>query len=102
MIELDDGTEISEAEHVAQIIENQADTQTIMATRGTSFRLPIYMIARLDAFAGVSGKTRNYIVERMLEVGMEETAKHLEDETLEKLHVLFQDNVRHMLDEEAK
>lgn len=101
MIHLDDGTSISEAQHVAGIIEGTANTEALNATKGTSVRLPLFMLARLDAFAGVSGKTRNYIIERMLEVGMEETAKHLEEETLQKLHTLFQDNARYLLDEEA-
>ena len=95
MIELDDGTVISEAEHVAGIVNGTAETNGLSATRGTSVRLPIFLLARLDAYAGVSGKTRNYIIERMLEVGMEETSKHLDEDALQKLHVLFQDNVRH-------
>ena len=71
MIELDDGTVISEAEHVAGIVNGTAETNGLSATRGTSVRLPIFLLARLDAYAGVSGKTRNFIIERMLEVGME-------------------------------
>ena len=99
MIELDDGTVISEAEHVAGIVNGTAETNGLSATRGTSVRLPIFLLARLDAYAGVSGKTRNFIIERMLEVGMEETFKHLDDDVLQKLHDLFQDNVRHELND---
>lgn len=97
MIKFDDGTEISEAQHVAGIVNGTANTEALTATRGTSVRLSLSLLARLDAYAGVSGKTRNYMVERMLEVGMEETAKHLDDDTLEKLHGLYQDNVHDML-----
>lgn len=97
MIELDDGTSISEAEHVAGIIEGIADTDALHAMKGTSVRLPLILLARLDAFAGVAGKTRNYIIERMLEVGMEETIKHLEEETMQKVHALYQDNIKDVL-----
>lgn len=99
MIELDDGTSISEAQHVAGIIEGTANTEALHAMKGTSVRLPLILLARLDAFAGVAGKTRNYIIERMLEVGMEETVKHLEDETLQKVHMLYQDNIQDVLHE---
>ena len=89
MIELDDGTVISEAEHVAGIVNGTAETNGLSATRGTSVRLPIFLLARLDAYAGVSGKTRNFIIERMLEVGMEETSKHLDDDVLQNCMICF-------------
>lgn len=102
MIELDDGTKISEAEHVAGIIQGTANTEALAVTRATSVRLPLSLIARLDAFAGVSGKTRNYIIDRMLEVGMEETTKHLDKVTLKNLNRLYQDNIRYALEEGGK
>lgn len=85
MFTTDDGEKISAADHAAQIVEGTGKTEYIGSTKVISVRLPVLLANRLQALAQKSGKTRNATVSMLLEVGLEEVASRLSDETCEEL-----------------
>ena len=85
MIHLDYGEVISAAEHAANIVEGRGDTQRIGVTKVISVRLPTTLLAELQGLAHKSGKTRNFTIETLLEVGLEEVKARLSEKTLQQL-----------------
>lgn len=85
MFTTDDGEHISAADHAAQIVEGTGKTEYIGSTKVISVRLPLLLANRLQALAQKSGKTRNATVSMLLEVGLEEVASRLSDETSKEL-----------------
>jgi len=98
MITLDDGTTISGAEHLAGIVEGTAETEMTAVSKVVSSRLNVDILARVDAFASVAGKSRNFMVEQMLEVGYEAAFSHLSKVKQKEVFRQYQDNIRSFIE----
>ena len=94
MITTEDGIEITEAEHLAGIVEGTAETEMTMVSKVVSSRLNADILARVDAFASVAGKSRNYMIERMLEAGYEAAFSHLSKAKQKQVFHQYQENFR--------
>jgi predicted DNA-binding protein len=106
MIEIrdDDGQvveTITAAEHLAGIVEGRAETSMSGTSKVISVRLHTLLFLDLQALTHKSGKTRNYMIERLLEVGLEEVRKSLSTKTLSDLNELHQEKISD-LDEETE
>ena len=84
-IELEDGEVIREAEHVAALIEGNATTNFVGATKVISARLPLHLLADLEAFAEKSGRSRNAMLAMLLDVGLEEVRAGLKPKTVKEI-----------------
>jgi len=85
-IELDDGTVIKAADHAANIVEGRGSSDYIGMTKVISSRLPINLVAEVQALANKSGKTRNAMISALLEVGIEEVRGRLKTKTLREIN----------------
>ena len=77
--------EISKAQQVAAVIQGTGERSSIGVTKVISVRLPVDLLADLECFAKLSEKTRNAMVEMLLNVGIEEVCKNLTEDTLAEL-----------------
>lgn len=84
----EDGEEIRVADFAAGIVEGTATGQYVGMTKVISVRLPVHLAIQLQAMAHKSGKTRNAMISKLLEVGLEEVRLRLSDETCEELQVI--------------
>lgn len=91
MIDLDDGTVVTAAEHAAGIVEGTASTRWTAVTKVISVRLPVSLFAEVSALAHKSGKTRNAMICTLLEVGVEEVTTRLTPETKTALGAIRSD-----------
>lgn len=85
-IETEDGEVIREADHVAALIEGNADTNFMGVTKVLSARLPMVQVAEIEAIAEKSGKTRNAMLSMLLAVGIEEVRASLKTKTLKEIN----------------
>lgn len=99
---MDEIENITRAQHAAAILEGRGTTEYIGATKVISVRLPMTLEARVQAFAHKSGKTRNGMIAELLEVGLEEVSKHLEDATLEDINELMVERFNDSVSEHFK
>ncbi len=73
--------ETTPADIVASILERTGDIHTVYTVRAVNYRAPIHLLAKVDAMAGQAGKTRGYMISRLLTVGIDAVTKSLVDET---------------------
>lgn len=78
-------TEISEAKKVAAIIIGTGKTDSMIAMRPVSVRIDLCTLARIDAMADKSDKSRNDMINMLLDVGCESVWENLEHEQIEEL-----------------
>ena len=81
----------SKAEHAAAVLSKSADTFIKGELVPTSLRVPAWIMAKLDALATHSGKSRNYVVNLVLDAGLDSILSNFEPETLEQLDFLARD-----------
>lgn len=73
-------TEVTPAEIVASILERTGNVKVNAVVRAVNYRAPIHLLAKVDAMAAQSGKTRGYMISRLLSVGIDAVTKSLVDE----------------------
>lgn len=76
----------SKAEHLAQVISGKGSTRMHGVARPVLLRLPVWSLAELDAMAHFGGKSRNAMAIHLLEAGIEEVRKAMDDEKLVDLN----------------
>lgn len=85
-ITTDEGEVIREADHVAALVEGNAETNYMGVTKVLSARLPLTQVVELEAIAEKSGKTRNAMLSLLLAVGIEEVRAGLKTKTLKEIN----------------
>lgn len=88
----------SYAEHLAGIVSGTATTKTVSAMKVVSYRVPVYFLAAVDAMAKKSKKSRNSMLNLLLQVGIDEVRKHLSDEVATDLLMGESDALQQLLD----
>lgn len=78
--------EPSKAEHLAQVIARKGTTRLVAVARPVLLRLPVWDLAELDAMAQFAGKSRNAMAIHLLEAGIEEVRKAMDNDTLADLN----------------
>ena len=78
--------EVTTAQALAAVIENTGEIKTIEVTKMVSYRAPLQIIARVDAFAAQADKSRNYMMSRVIEAGFDAISENLSPETLDKIN----------------
>jgi hypothetical protein len=72
--------EVSNAEILASIVLGSGKTITVDAVRPISYRIPIRLLARIDALADKSSKSRNFMITSLIELGLDDLMPLLGDE----------------------
>ena len=77
--------EPSEAEVLASIISGTGQVEAVAAQRNISARIDVFTLARVDAMAHQAKKSRNEMMNLLLEVACDEVSQHLKAPVIEKL-----------------
>ena len=80
-----DISEVSAAEMVASVVSNNGEQFSSMTVKPISFRFSIHVLARVDALASKGNKSRNAMLNMLLDVGLEEVLRHLPENTFEEI-----------------
>lgn len=80
--------EVTPAEMVASLISGTATHQVAAVQKVTSVRLNVYTLARVDAMASKAGKSRNEMVNLLLDVAVQEVYGNLGEEAIQDLQAL--------------
>lgn len=75
----------SPAEILAASFDGRGTISGQAVTRLVSVRVPVHLLIRIEAFASHSRLTRTQVINRFLEVGIDETQKHLSHATLDAI-----------------
>lgn len=78
-------TEPTLAEIVAATVSGTGKQESIAVMRSISARIAITTLARVDALAQKSGKSRNEMLNMLLDVACEEVYNNLENEVIQEL-----------------
>lgn len=76
------------AEMVASLVSGTATHQAVAVQKVTSVRLNVYTLARVDALAAKAGKSRNEMVNMLLDVAVQEVYGNLGEEVIQDLQAL--------------
>ena len=63
--------EISNAEFLAAVVAGTVKQSSIHSLKPIAYRVPVWLLARVDALAQKSGKSRNSMLNSLLEVGLD-------------------------------
>jgi hypothetical protein len=92
------GQEITHADVTADIIERTAKARVRAVAKQVNYRIPFYLLAKVDAMALQAGKSRNAMLNRLLQDGIEHVAGLLSPETLEAISRTEASNLAELLD----
>lgn len=79
--------EISQADHVAGIISGTAKNSMRAAAYAVSYRVPMHLLSAVDAMAAESRKSRNAMLNLLVQVGIDEVREKLDQDVAERLTV---------------
>ena len=77
--------EPTQAQIVAGLISGTAKTDGMSSQRAISARIDLTTLARVDSMAQQAKKSRNEMINMLLEVGCDEVYQHLEGPVVEEL-----------------
>lgn len=81
--------EVSQAQHVAGIISGTAKTSSTASVKSVAYRAPVHLLAAVDAMAVHAKKSRNAMINLLLQVGIDEVRENLDQQdVIEKLSAL--------------
>lgn len=80
--------DVTPAEVVASVIMKQGNIERMAITRAIGYRCPVSTLAKIDAFAAYSGKSRAWVVTSVLDVGLRAVYAELSEEVEQELQVL--------------
>lgn len=102
MFKLDDGEVITALDHAVAVVEGQAKLFQGLSSKVTSFRLPLTVMADVQALAVKSGRTKNATIAMLLSVAVEEVHKRLAAETMQEVNELTSEAYSELLPEEMQ
>ena len=79
--------EVTQADHVAGIISGTGKNSLRASAYAVSYRVPMNLLAAVDAMAAESKKSRNAMLNLLVEVGIDEVREKLDQDVAERLMV---------------
>lgn len=79
--------EVTNTEHVAAMVSGNGTSNLIAAVKVVAYRIPVHLLAPVDAMAAKAGKSRNAMLNLLVQVGIDEVRNQLSDEVAESLTV---------------
>lgn len=77
--------DVSAVDVLASVVSGTGKHRSISVARPVSYRVPIATLARVDALAEKAGKSRNSMLNMLVDVGLEELFSRLSQENLEEV-----------------
>lgn len=88
-------------EIVAGMFEGRSTAYSSAQLAPLSGRIPVYVMAKLDAMATQAGKSRNAMLNLVIEAGLQAIEAHVSDEVREELRFLECDALSTTLEQET-
>jgi metal-responsive CopG/Arc/MetJ family transcriptional regulator len=88
---------IPEAAMVASAIARKGVIGGKGVVKSVGLRMPVHLLIYIDAMAAHAGKSRTSMISALLEVGLEEVRKHLDDKTAAELEPMYVDAARDLM-----
>lgn len=95
----DEGEKITMAEHAAGMLEGRATTIQSEGTKVLSARIALSLAADVQAIAQKSGVSRNLMISKILEAGIDAIREHISEETSLEIAELSQEYFQTFLKE---
>lgn len=80
-------TEMSQAEIISEMVSGRADHTSQSMVRAISQRVPVTTLSRVEAMANLSKKSRNAMINLLLEAGIDSVFPLLDKKTAKAFHV---------------
>jgi hypothetical protein len=77
---MDEDIEVSNAQELAAVVAGTGSTQMSAVMKMVSYRIPVHLLAPVDAMAAKSKKSRNAMLNLLIQVGLDEVRKHFSEE----------------------
>ena len=77
--------EISQADQVAAVVSGVGKNTVVAAVRPVAYRVPVYLLASVDAMAAEGKKSRNAMLNMLVQVGIDEVREKLGQDVVERL-----------------
>jgi len=77
--------EVTNTQHVAAMVSGHATGSSIALVKTISYRLPISLLGPVDAMANKAKKSRNAMLNLLLQVGIDEVRRQLDPDAAESL-----------------
>jgi len=79
--------EVTNTEHVALMLSSNATSNMVAVMKVVAYRVPLHLLGPVDAMAKKAGKSRNAMLNLLVQVGIDEVRKQLSDDVAEALVV---------------
>ena len=86
-IQVSENEFVTQAEHVANVISGTGTSGMTHAAKAVVYRCPINILVVLDSMAEQSKKSRNAMINMLLQVGIDEVRENLDQDVIEKLSI---------------
>lgn len=81
-------SELSNAELLAGVVAGTVKQSSWQAVKHIDYRIPIWLVAKVDALAKKSGKSRNSMLNSLVEVGLDAVLPLLKSDDAKELNRL--------------
>jgi hypothetical protein len=98
---MSEGSDPRQLDVAAGVLFGTADALHKAQVVPAMVRLPVYTMAKIDAYARRAGKSRNAVVNLLCEVGLEELASRVPSDLVEELKQLQSNALGELLQEEV-
>lgn len=96
---MDESLEPTKSQMVASIISRTGTGITAASAKTISYRVPVYSLARVDAMAQQAGKSRNSMLNLLLDVALDEVGGQLDEQVFQEVQSREIVAMRSLLDE---
>ena len=76
------------AQIIASLVSGTGETEAVSSQRAVSARIDFGTLARVDSIAQHAKKSRNEMINLLLDAGREEVYGHLETDVIEELQII--------------
>ena len=92
---------VTQAEHVANVISGTGSSGNMHAAKALVYRCPINILVVVDSMASQAKKSRNAMINLLLQVGIDEVRENLDVSTIEKLSIAEAESIeQHYTDDD--
>ena len=79
--------EVTQADHVAGVISGTGKNIMKAASHSVSYRVPMHLLVTVDAMAAEAKKSRNAMLNMLVQVGIDEVREKLDQDVAERLTI---------------
>jgi predicted DNA-binding protein len=77
--------EVTNAQQVASLVSGTGSSTEFSASKSVAYRIPVHLCAVVDSMAAKAGKSRNAMLNLLVQVGIDSVRSQLQDDVVEAL-----------------